>query len=386
MKTQKIKAPNMREAMRLIRHTMGNDAVILNQKNLPDGIEVTVTLEEDLQGALQEVEQTTQFDASNFLTDDEISSVSSTSENVTIDAMKHEISSLRNLLEVELASLTWGRTKKSHPMKALMMKRLTAMGFQADFIDRIVMKLPQDLTEEKAWQYTYQELQAFIPVEDFDATVPTRAIALVGPTGVGKTTTIAKLAARYVLKYGADKVALIGTDAFRICATEQLQSYANILGVAMYRVDSDKDLTKALEQTKDKKIVLVDTYGASQRDIRLIQSLQNLRHHCELTNYLLISATTDYRVTQQIIRAFAPADLHGCMISKVDEATALGPTLSAVSEAKLPVCLLTNGQNVPDDLELVDSASIIKHAERLANKYNYKTSSSPLTLMQQGFL
>jgi len=74
------------------------------------------------------------------------------------------------------------------------------------------------------------------------------------------------------------------------------------------------------------------------------------------------------------------------MISKVDEATALGPTLSAVSEAKLPVCLLTNGQNVPDDLELVDSASIIKHAERLANKYNYKTSSSPLTLMQQGFL
>jgi flagellar biosynthesis protein FlhF len=195
---------------------------------------------------------------------------------------------------------------------------------------------------------------------------------LVGPTGVGKTTTTAKLAARCVVRHGADKVALLTTDGYRIGAHEQLRIYGRILGVPVHAVRDASDLRRMLVELRDKHMVLIDTVGMSQRDQAVSEQIAMLSSSGDVRRLLLLNAVARADALDDVVRAYsAPnggADLAGAIISKVDESVTLGPVLDVLMRHQLPLFYVANGQRVPEDLHLPNRAYLLHRAMRPAGE------------------
>jgi flagellar biosynthesis protein FlhF len=191
--------------------------------------------------------------------------------------------------------------------------------------------------------------------------------SLVGPTGVGKTTTIAKLAARYAKIHGADKVGLITTDSFRIGALEQLATYAKILGCPLKHAKNNDELSDAIFQLRNKNLILIDTAGMSQRDLNLTKRLTNLltKSRVNIKNYLVLSATSQMSVLQESAKHFRTLPLSGCIFTKIDESLSLGELMSVAIHNRLPIGYLTNGQRVPEDIRVANSEKIVQKANQL---------------------
>ena len=189
--------------------------------------------------------------------------------------------------------------------------------------------------------------------------------ALVGPTGVGKTTTVAKLAALGAQKFGANNVALITTDSYRIGAYEQLNTYGKIIGCPVKQVKSAEELTEIFYHLRNKRLVLIDTAGMSQRDLRLTEQLNTLMRNSrvDIRSYLVLSATAQLEVQQEAIKQFKQVQLSGCIFTKLDECLSLGEIISVAIQNRLPIGYLTNGQRVPEDIR-------VANAEKLVNKAN----------------
>ena len=176
-------------------------------------------------------------------------------------------------------------------------------------------------------------------------------VALIGPTGVGKTTTIAKIAARFAMNNWADDVALVSADSYRIGAKEHLSAFANIIGANVYAVSNFDDLSKTLARLKDKKLVLIDTEGRSQRDRDLSSRLAAYGRSADRVRfYLTLSAATQEAALDETIREFRRVPLEGCIVTKIDEAAQLGCVISALVRNELPAAWLADGQQIPDDL------------------------------------
>ncbi len=190
-----------------------------------------------------------------------------------------------------------------------------------------------------------------LPVVESLSTVNSGVFAVVGPTGAGKTTTIAKLAARWTLQHGSRDLALVSTDAYRIGAREQLMTYARILGATMHAPNNGQELARVLERVKSKRLVLIDTAGMGPRDVRLAEQLAALKLGAERARFLLaLPAQGEGHALEEIIRAFECVRPAACIITKVDEAASLGAVLSTALRHKLKIAYLCNGQRVPEDL------------------------------------
>jgi flagellar biosynthesis protein FlhF len=190
--------------------------------------------------------------------------------------------------------------------------------------------------------------------------------ALVGPTGVGKTTSTAKLAARCVMRHGPDKLALITTDAYRIGAHEQLRIYGKILGVMVHSVKDEADLRIALKELKNKHTVLIDTVGVSQRDQMVTEQVSMLQGAgANVKRLLCLNATATQETLSEVVRAYQGSGLAGCIMTKLDEAAAIGNVLDVVIRQKLNLFYVSNGQRVPEDLHLADPAYLIDRAFKL---------------------
>jgi flagellar biosynthesis protein FlhF len=199
--------------------------------------------------------------------------------------------------------------------------------------------------------------------------------ALVGPTGVGKTTTVAKLAARAVLKYGADQVALITTDTYRIGAQDQLRIYGRILGTPVYAVRDAKELDLTLNDLAGKKLVLIDTVGMGQRDKRVAEQIDFLSGQGRrVRRLLLLSAPAQGMTLEEVVRAYSGEGLEGVILTKIDEALTYGPMLDVVLRHQLLVHYITNGQRVPEDLHLANLLYLVDRAFKL------QQADSPFTL------
>jgi flagellar biosynthesis protein FlhF len=175
--------------------------------------------------------------------------------------------------------------------------------------------------------------------------------AVVGPTGAGKTTTIAKLAARWCMQHGAADLALVSTDGYRIGAREQLMTYARILGAPMHAADSGKELAAVLERVKSKKLILIDTAGMGPRDVRLTEQLTALKYGASGARVLLaLPAQAEGQALDEIVCAFVRVKPAACILTKVDEAASLGGAISTVLRHKLKIAYVCDGQRVPEDL------------------------------------
>jgi flagellar biosynthesis protein FlhF len=248
-------------------------------------------------------------------------------------------------------------------------KQLFAAGFSAQLVRMVIDNLPAVENVDAGMDWIQSVLAANLPVLENEDELMERGgvFALMGPTGVGKTTTTAKLAARCVMRFGASKVALLTTDSYRIGGHEQLRIFGKILGVSVHAVKDAADLQLALAELRNKHIVLIDTIGMSQRDRTVsdqIAMLCGAGHPVQ--RLLLLNATSHGDTLNEVVQAYRSADgqpeLAGCILTKLDEATNLGGVLDTVIRYKLPVHYVSTGQKVPENLYVATKKFLIKSA------------------------
>lgn len=289
-------------------------------------------------------------------------------EQVVNDTVMNELSSMRGMMEEHFAGLLWGDRQRRSPARAALTKHLFAAGFSAQLVQMMVDNLPDDVDNvEGGMDWVRSVLESNLPVmEDEDALMERGGVfALMGPTGVGKTTTTAKLAARCVMRFGASKVALLTTDSYRIGGHEQLRIFGKILGVSVHAVKDGADLQLALSELRNKHIVLIDTIGMSQRDRLVSDQIAMLcRAGQPVQRLLLLNATSHGDTLNEVVQAYQRAPdqqpLAGCILTKLDEATNLGGVLDTVIRYKLPVHYVSTGQKVPENLYVGTKKFLIK--------------------------
>jgi flagellar biosynthesis protein FlhF len=280
-----------------------------------------------------------------------------------VDRLENEMRNLRTLMESQLRVLEWRRYARHHPLQSELMRRLVGLGLAPRLAREVVEDLGDAALGEHGWDLVLRSLGSRIPVLGEDLTESGGMFALVGATGVGKTTTVAKLAARFVMRHGRKDIALVSTDNYRIGAYDQLRAYARILDVPLYVAEDAAGLARTLDGLSDRRLVLVDTAGMSQRDTRLMEQMRNLRSaSARLQSLLVISASAQRAMTREAVQRFSHLHLAGCVLTKLDEAVQLGDALGAVIDAQLPVAWLGTGQRVPEDLVTARAERLVARA------------------------
>jgi flagellar biosynthesis protein FlhF len=311
-----------------------------------------------------------------------------------LDALKREMQTLRKLMEQQIAGQSWNDLKTRSPVRADVVRRLIGLGLELKLAKDIASELPEGIDAERARFLPMALLAKRIPTfkhEWLDAAGqtsidgPQDVIALVGATGVGKTTTIAKLAARYVKSYGLRDVALITTDHFRIGAQEQLFTYGRLLGVPVLTADNQRELCLALDKLRDRKLVLIDTAGMSPRD-------QNLQKQFAMLSglpvpnraALVLSASSQAADLDDQMQRFAPAAPSAVILTKLDEATRVGSAISTLVRHGLPLAYTADGQRVPEDISPARADQLVLRAMQSTRKVSAIPDDEELTLQFAG--
>ena len=274
-----------------------------------------------------------------------------------------EIRSLRKIVEQHLAGFAWGESARSEPVKTEVLRQMLDAGFSPQFARDLLSDLPgeMDSVQAMAWVKGAADRSLFTVGSDADIVDRGGVYALVGPTGVGKTTTTAKLAARCVLRHGPSKVALVTTDGYRIGAHEQLRIYGRILGVSVYLVKDAVELRQTLKELQHKHMVLIDTMGMSQKD-KLVPELTDMLAGCDVQRLLLLSSTSRGDTLDDVVRAYQGDNLAGCILTKIDEAASLATALDVIMRHGLRLHYVSNGQRVPEDLHLPNRGYLLHRA------------------------
>lgn len=400
MQVKRFFAADMRQAMKLVRDELGADACILGNRRVAGGVELTAALDVQMPPASQANPQLEQelratqakiaaarseldnrtleasqngqlFAADNAAAERKpaaMASRTSTSpaDQQALDAMRAELHGLRELIEVQLGSIAWGQLQSRQPQQASLWRRLQRLGLSAELSRQMLERVARINDPRQAWRLLLAHLAHAIRIPEQEVIEEGGLVALVGPAGMGKTTTLAKLAARHVLKHGPQGLALVGMDSFRIGAHEQLKTLGRILNVPVLQVDPGQSLSQVLAPLARKKLVLIDTAGLPANDPALRLQLEALANRgLKVKNFLVMAATSQGQVLKAAYHGYKRCGLAGCIISKVDEAACLGEVLELAIGQQLPVAYLTDGPRIPDDLQLPKSHQLVSRAVSL---------------------
>jgi len=389
----------------MVREEQGADAVILSNRRIPGGVEVVSAVDYDaalIQQTLRRPQQTEAPSGTAPADTAEIPVEVSTSSRLqpassakadkpveqhvaavqqapvaaptpTVASasaqIEHEIISMRRMLEEQLAGLMWGDMQRRRPRQATALRALAELGLDPDLARSIAEEIPDSSDAERARFLPLGLLGRRIPVDATDPVQQGGVIALVGPTGVGKTTTIAKLAARFAVNHGIRDIALVTTDHYRIGAQEQLYTYGRLIGVPVYAVGANEDLVTTLARLDDRKLVLVDTAGLSHRDKTLAMQIAKLRAAGpKLKSYLVVASNTQPASMVDAAKRFNALPLSGCILTKIDEADRIGAALSVMIRRSLPIAYFTDGQRVPEDIHPARADRLVLRATQLARQ------------------
>lgn len=404
MKIKRFFAADMRSAIRQVRDAQGPDAVILSTRSVEGGIEIisAIDFDENLVAeiAAREPQQEPSpappeplqdtpelfeswdddediaLDADAVADEEEAPARDGESGNIVwtqdpaISQLQRELKNVKTLLQDQLSQLAWNDFSRREPLRAQLLGRLLKLGLDVSLARRIAHGVNQFDNPDKAWREALLMLVRTLRTGDNELLDHGGVVALVGATGVGKTTTAAKIAARYAMHHGPSQVALVTTDAYRIGAQKQLLTYGRILNVPVHVVTNEDDMTETLSRLHDRGLVLIDTAGMSQRDLRLSDQFSRLRCLGDVQPYLVASANTQRAVLDDVVRAFEGIRLTGCILTKVDEAVSLGDALSVMIRYELPVAYVTDGQQVPEDLHEARSHRLVSAAVALARRFS----------------
>jgi flagellar biosynthesis protein FlhF len=422
MKIRRFYGKDMREALKQVKDELGGDAVIMSNKKHADGIEIvaaydkepdaqllsgkietkvqaiaskkTPTLSEiigdtgpdSLKALLEKQSQSAsprQIRDSNQVPETQPPVYSSRPVNAqptsqqndnqqnALKEMRQELSSLRHILQFQVSGLIEQEKNRKHPLHGYLLQRLQQMGISDTLAEEVVSYAPEAADERQSWLFLLKLLANRLQTKHDDILSQPGVVALMGPTGTGKTTTIAKLAAQAAHKFGVEQVAIITLDNYRIGAYEQIATYGKIIGCSVKQAQNSNELSDLLYQFRNKRLVLVDTAGFSQKDARLIKQLDTMKQNssANIRNYLVMQANCQYRVMQQTVNEYRQISLQGCILTKLDECYSLGEVISVAIENKLQICYLADGQRVPEDLQPASTKFLITSAAKLYKKF-----------------
>ncbi|NKQ11841.1 flagellar biosynthesis protein FlhF [Pseudomonas sp. SST3] len=403
MQVKRFFAADMRIAMKMIRDELGADAVITGNRRVAGGVELTAVLDYPMEPAAPkqpnaaleaELRKTQARIASAHaelqapsrsiagqdrqLLDEKPAAVqpapvaaSASFDTRAVEAMQSELQGLRELIEVQLGSIAWGHEQSRRPQQAGLWRRLQRVGLPAELSRALLEKVSTVAEPRQAWRMLLAHLAQSIKVSKVEPLEEGGVIALVGPAGAGKTTTLAKLAARYVLKHGAQSIALASMDNYRIGAQEQLKTLGRILDVPVIQIDPSQPLSKTLAPMARKRLILVDTAGLPAGDAMMRVQLEALADRgVKSKNYLVLPATSQSQVLKATWHNYRRCGLAGCILTKLDEAGSLGDVLGLTISQHLPIAYLADGPRIPDDLHLPRSHQLVSRAVSLQSEEN----------------
>jgi flagellar biosynthesis protein FlhF len=418
MRIIRFMAPDTKHALRSVREQLGEDAVILTSKRTAEGVEVTAATDLDaarMQGeSVPPVTDSTANAVRNAaaapaagspkpvfsLSPESASSrlpgvapspspgpalapepqavASHTPPAAAVDSMSVELRILRRMLESQLEQLAWNERTRRTPVLTEMLRELTEIGILSDLAERITEQLPEDVDLAAARRFAFTALSQYLPISDPRWLEDGGRVALIGCTGAGKTTTLAKIAVRWVLKHGVSDLALVAADSVRIGAHGELQSLGQMLGAPVYTPDNLGGLAALLAQLTRFRLVLIDTPGTSVRDPHLSATLAVLGNSASmLQSALVLPANSQLGALDEAVSRFAPANPRCCVLTKLDEAASLGGVLSVLMRTRLPIGYLSEGQRVPEDLQPARALDLVSLAVRLA-KTSHATADEDL--------
>ena len=378
MKIKRYLDRDMRRVLRRVREDQGPEAVILSNRRVEDGIEVIAAIDYDealVRHALgapeaddvinsevlakiaeEDTPPPAKPEAEVISAEVEPAPIPRLDENAderdaSLTELQSELSTVRGLLETQLSGLVWKDSSRRFPMRAQVLRNLARIGLAPDVANIIVDRLGDIDKLKNLWREPLTALAQTLPVVDDKLLTEGGVVALIGPTGVGKTTTIAKIAAHFTINNWADDVALVSADSYRIGAKEHLTAFANIIGAPVHSASSFDELSEVLDNLRGKKLVLIDTEGRSQRDRDLAGQLAAWgRNAARVKFYLTLSAATQEAALDEMVREFNRVPLEGCIVTKIDEAAQLGCVMSALIRHNLPAAFFADGQCIPEDL------------------------------------
>ena len=430
MNVKRFCAPTSREALHKVRDAMGPDAVIISNRNVNGQVEI-LALDDEGMAALNQapssdhepefqaelpsafpsavpsalpagrnpynnpiIQSQSRLAGKKKLAETNVAHVeresaieipgAAAADMTSAVELMSELRAMRGMMEQQLAEISWGNTQRKEPHKAQLLKQMISTGFSASLSRYLIENMPKstDAKQGLTWIKAILAKNLNSISCDSDMLESGGVFALVGPTGVGKTTTTAKLAARCVMRHGASKLALITTDGYRIGGYEQLRIYGKILGVMVHAVKDAADLKIALSELKNKHTVLIDTVGMSQRD-RLVSEQVAMLSGANVNKLLCLNATSTGETLSEVIRSYQGSGLSGCIITKMDEAAQIGPVLDAVIRHKLTMYYLANGQRVPEDLHVANKQYLVDHAFKLNREqpaFEFRVDELPMLM------
>ncbi len=408
MNVKKIHARTSREAMRKLREELGDDAVILASNSVPGGVELIALPADDIAALAQPVVEARaepvpppkpapapqpeipaapqaiaepvampfmQAAAPRFPDLPAFDMTPPAPDTAWLEQLMGEMRSMHENLRTQMQEMNWSEMSRREPVKAWLTRELLSVGFSTGLAKNMASRLPAEITaKEQATGWAKAMLARNLHTVDNEAGLLDQGgiFALMGPTGAGKTTTTAKLAARFVVRHGAEKLALLTTDGYRIGGHEQLRIYGKILGVAVHNVRDAADLRLALAELRGKQTVLIDTVGMSQRDQAVAEQIAMLDQAGKpIRKLLMLNATSHGDTLNEVVQAYRGQGLSGCIISKTDEAASLGSVLDCAIRNKLLVHYVASGQRVPEDLHLGNRQYLVHRA------FKYRPGQSP---------
>lgn len=386
MNVKKFTAGTSREALRLVRNALGLDALIISNREVDGQVEIVALASGEVGGpAAAPLPAAPPARASSAAESAPIAPPSVTAESAPVKpivaadrpplpapaaagahgdlrAVMGEIRAMRSMLENRLHDLPGGRLHDGGPQPSPLECELLAAGFSPQLTRHLAAR-PDCAKGGLAKAKSMLARNLLIREGRTKFLDKGGVYALVGPTGVGKTTTTAKLAARCVMRHGSGKLALITTDSYRIGAYEQLRIYGKILGVMVHSVKDEPDLRLALAELRNRHTILIDTVGMSQRDRMVAEQVALLSGAgTEVKRLLCLNATSAPQTLEEVVHAYRGADLAGCIITKIDEAASIGGVLDVIIRHQLTLYCVADGQRVPEDLRPADPLALVRQA------------------------